>query len=76
MIVDSPYARSIVAKDARENRVSKYLPVSCKLPFTEVICDTFVALISPRWDDTLFVVENEQFAVTRRNVFDTLWERL
>ncbi len=76
IIVDSPYAKEITAKDTRENRQSKFLPASCKLPFTEVITDTFVAFISPRWDDTLFVVENIEFAKTRKNLFETTWARL
>ncbi len=75
LIVDSPYARQIVAKDANENRSSKIIPSYYKLPFTEVICDEFVAFISPRWDNTLFVVENEEFAKTRRAVFELTWEK-
>jgi sugar-specific transcriptional regulator TrmB len=76
LISDSPYARKIVAKDVRENRVSKILPPQYKLPFTEVICDEFVAFISPRWDNTLFIVENEQFAMTRKSMFEMMWQKM
>lgn len=74
LIQDSPQARKIIAKDARENRISKLLPASQKLLFTEIICHDFVAFISPRFDNTLFVVENESFAATRRALFDMLWD--
>jgi len=76
LIVDSPYARTIVAKDFVEGRESKILPPRTKLPFTEVISEHFVAFISPRWDDTLFVVENESFVTTRKSNFDLLWSLL
>jgi hypothetical protein len=76
IIVDSEYARKIVAKDVRENRQSKLLSRTTNLPFTKVISDSFVAFISPRWDNTLFVVENHQFAETEANVFKALWEKL
>jgi|ERR1035437_894497 sugar-specific transcriptional regulator TrmB len=76
IIVDSPYARSIVAKDQKENRASRFLSSKITLPFTEVISEEFVAFISPRWDNTLFVVENERFAETRRHLFDATWDSL
>lgn len=76
IISDSEYARKIVAKDARENRASKILPKTVgKLPFTEVICGNFVAFISPRFENNLFVVEDALFAKTRQSVFDALWEK-
>jgi HTH-type transcriptional regulator, sugar sensing transcriptional regulator len=74
LIMDSPYAREIVAKDARENRESKILSPKHKLPFTEIITKRFVVFISPRWDNTLFVVENENFAVTRNSLFEAMWQ--
>lgn len=76
LIVDSPYARQIVAKDAREGRVSRFLPKGRHLPFTEIITEEFVAFISPRLENTLLVVESEQFAATRTALFETLWDTL
>lgn len=76
IIVDSPYARTIVAKDPMENRQSKFLPKSHSLPFTEVITENFTAFISPRFDNTLFIVENRSFAETRKQLFEELWSRL
>lgn len=76
IIVDSPYARAIIAKDAKENRVSRVLPSRFKLPFTELISEDFVAFISPRTDNTLFVVENDGFAEMRRHLFDAMWDKL
>lgn len=76
LISDSPYAREVIAKDYMENRKSKLLPRAYKIPFTEVICAEFVAFISPRWDNNLFVVENESFAETRKSIFEITWEQL
>lgn len=76
IITDSPYGRDIVAKDRQENRESRILPKRVKIPFTEVIASDFVAFISPRWDNTLFVIENEHFAETRRNLFEAMWQTL
>lgn len=76
IIMNSEYAKKIIAKDLQENRESKVISPRYKLPFTELICDTFVAFISPRWDDTLFVIENANFAETRKNMFEALWEKL
>ncbi len=76
IITDTPYNRKIVAKDPQENRVSKFLPARAKLPFTELITEDFVAMISPRWDDTLFVVADQEFSKTRTALFETLWDKL
>lgn len=76
IIVDSSYARTIVAKDRTENRISKFLPSSTTLPFTEVITEHFVAFISPRFDNILFVVEHKSFAETRIQIFEELWKGL
>lgn len=76
LITDSAYSRRIIAKDARENRVSKLLSPAHKLSFTEIICDDFAAFISPKFQDTLLIIENELFAKTRRSLFDALWNAL
>lgn len=76
IIPDSTYARKIIAKDATENRQSRLLPVHTKLPFTEIICPHLVAYISPRFNDNIFVVEDETFAEGRKVVFDLLWNKL
>jgi sugar-specific transcriptional regulator TrmB len=76
LITDSPYAREIVAKDMSENRTSKLLPPRYPLQFTEIICDEFVAFISPRIENLIIVIENESFAKTRASLFHTLWNAL
>lgn len=76
LIVDSPYARKIIAKDSAENRKSKLLPFDCRLYFTEIISEDFVAFISPRFENMILVVNNEPFAKTRKNLFDVLWKVL
>ncbi len=76
LITDSPYAREIVAKDMSENRTSKLLSPRYPLHFTEIICDEFVAFISPRTDNLIIVIENETFAKTRASPFHILWNTL
>lgn len=76
LITDSPYARKIVEKDARENRASKLLPSRYPLLFTEIVCKDLVAFISPRPDNLIMVIENASFAKTRRAAFEILWNAL
>ncbi|MBI3633581.1 MAG: hypothetical protein HY226_04785 [Candidatus Vogelbacteria bacterium] len=76
LITDSQYAKSIVAKDIRENRVSKFLPDIYKLPFTEIITESIVAFISPRFSNMIFIVENDAFSKTRKSIFESLWQSL
>jgi HTH-type transcriptional regulator, sugar sensing transcriptional regulator len=74
LITDSEYARSIIAKDARENRVSKILPAYYKLPFTEIVCGNFVAFIPPRFEEFIFIIEDGHFAKTRSSLFALNYE--
>src|SRR3989344_1666564 len=76
LISDSKYARGIIAKDARENRVSKILPPIYKLPFTEITCGNFVAFIAPRFEELIFLIEDEMFARTHRSLFEILWNSI
>src|SRR3989338_6839071 len=73
LISDSAYARKIISKDSKENRVSKVLPPAYKLPFTEIITESIVAFISPKFSNMIFVVENDGFSTTRKSVFESLW---
>lgn len=76
LITDSIYARKIVAKDLEENRTSKLLPPHYKLPFTEIITETLVALISPKFDNMIFVIEDSYFSQTRKSIFEALWDSI
>lgn len=76
LISDSPYARRIIAKDTGENRQSKLLPKDYPLLFTEIITKEFVVFISSRFDNMIFVVQNDAFAKTRASIFEVLWEKL
>jgi HTH-type transcriptional regulator, sugar sensing transcriptional regulator len=76
LIVDSPYARKICAKDARENRSSKLISSRYPLPFTEVVAGDLVAFISPRSHNLIMVIENDMFAKTRSSFFNALWDAL
>lgn len=74
LIVDSAYARKLIKDDPSQNRVSKLLPKSTQIPFTEIITDDFAAFISPRWDNFLFVTENDSFVKSRKSMFDLIWK--
>lgn len=76
LISDSAYARKIIAKDSKENRVSKVLPPVYKLPFTEIITESIVAFISPKFSNMIFVVENDGFSATRKSIFESLWHSI
>lgn len=73
LISDSTYARKIIAKDSKENRVSKVLPPAYKLPFTEIITESLVAFISPKFNNMIFIVEDGLFSQTRKSIFESLW---
>lgn len=73
LIVDSLYAREIIRKDKTENRESRLLPTGTRLPFTEVIGTEFVCLFSPKYENLLLIVESEEFADTRRTLFELIW---
>lgn len=74
LIVDSREARRIIAKDPQENRASKLLPPTYRLPSSIVICKNFVAFISPRHEDLLFIVECESIVKTHQGLFNVLWD--
>ena len=66
----------IIAKDKFENRQTRVMPAHTKLPFTEIICPKLVAYISPRFNNNIFIIEDETFAESKRVMFDLLWEKL
>ncbi len=74
IIVDSTYAREhILPKDRMENRKSRLLPLGTRLAFTEIICPNLVAYISPKYNDSIFIIEDSAFAETRKVLFDQIW---
>lgn len=76
LIADSQAARKIVAKDSKESRTSKLLPPAYRLPSTIVICQNFVAFISPRHEDLLFIVDSESVVKTHQAMFNALWDSI
>lgn len=76
IIPDNPYNRKIVARDRQENRQSKFLPGYCRLPFSEIIGENFVAFISPKYGSMHLLIEDSAFARTRQNLFEVLWDSL
>lgn len=76
LITDSRYARKIIATDKEQNRVSKLLPITYRLPYTTIICAKYVAFISPRTENMLIAVEGESFAQHQLALFNALWDLL
>ncbi|MDD5050503.1 MAG: helix-turn-helix domain-containing protein [Candidatus Pacebacteria bacterium] len=77
IITDTHYAKKIIEKDAMENRVSRLLPEKHGiLSFTEIISTKFVAFLARRYESSLFIVEDQKFAETRKMLFETLWDSL
>ena len=76
IISDSTYAKKVIAKDQAEQRESRIMPIGNNLPFTEIIGSKMVIIISPRFYNTIFVVENTEFAETRQKIFNALWKCL
>jgi sugar-specific transcriptional regulator TrmB len=76
IVVDSEYNKKIVSRDVRENRLSKYLPKRYPVLFTEIICENFVAYISPKEDNLIMIIENDSFATTQKSFFENLWNSL
>ncbi len=75
IIIDTPYARTVSARDKNENRETRFLPGGTELFFIEIICEEFVAFISTRAENMIFVVEHDMFAETRKEIFNVLWEK-
>jgi len=76
LVAFSEYAKEVIAKDLRENRVSRMLPHIYKVPVTTIIFGDSVALISPLAEDLILIVESEALAKTQRSLFEALWSLL
>ncbi len=76
LITTSAYAKQIIAKDSQENRISKLLPSTYKLPFTEIITESLVAFISPKFNNMMFIIENDSFSRTRKSLFEIVWHSI
>lgn len=76
LIVFSEYAKKVVAKDKKENRISKYLPHYYKLSVTKIICGNTIVLISPIEENLLLHIVSPSIAATEKAQFDALWELL
>jgi sugar-specific transcriptional regulator TrmB len=76
LIAFSEYAKEIVAKDKAENRVSKMVPHTYKLPYTTIIFGDTVAFISPAGENVMMVAQSPSFAKTQRATFELLWSML
>lgn len=76
LVAFSEYAKEIVRKDKMENRISKIIPHTYKLPYTTIIFGDTVAFISPAGENVMMVAQSPGFAKTQRAVFELLWATL
>jgi hypothetical protein len=73
LIVDSPLAHAIVAKDPEELRASRVLPKGVSLPATIIIFGEEVAFITTRRENAMVLIASGETAVSLRTLFDLLW---
>ncbi|MBI4433946.1 helix-turn-helix domain-containing protein [Candidatus Uhrbacteria bacterium] len=73
LIVDSPTARRIVAKDAEELRESRLLPSGTTFPATTITFGEEVGFITTRRENTMILIASGEIAVTLRATFELLW---
>jgi sugar-specific transcriptional regulator TrmB len=76
LVAFSEYAKEIVKKDKLENRVSKIIPHTYKLPYTTIIFGDTVAFISPAGENVMMVANSASFAKSQRSLFELLWAML
>ncbi len=75
LIPEKPYGKEIVSKDRSENRESKFLPATMKLPYTLAFSEDKVLIISSRSENLVMVWDSPKFAVTLRSLFEELWSK-
>lgn len=76
LITDSVLAREITAKDRCEGRTSKILPTHHQLPTTIIVNDELTALIAPKNEDLILVIESPSLARTQRSLLELVWSSL
>ena len=53
------------------NNTSNY-----QTPFTTIIFKNQVALISPRFEHVMLIIESQAYAQTQKNIFELIWDLL
>ncbi len=76
IITHSRYARDIVTKDAKENRISKIAPREFLFPATEIIFGDKVAIFTGRFENIIMLIDSEEISNTHRAYFEILWKNL
>lgn len=76
IVADCEYARGVAAKDAAENRETRFLPAGFPVPVVEVACEALAFFALPRQDGTVIVVDYPEFGQSRLAVFDAVWATL
>ncbi len=72
----SEYAKEIIAKDKKENRVSKILPHTYKVSCTTIIFGDRVAFISPASEGMILVIKSVELAKTQKTLFEAFWDMI
>lgn len=75
IITDSRYAREIINKDTRENRISKLVPNEFLFPATEIIFGNKVAIFSGRFENIIMLIDSEEISKTHRAYFELIWSK-
>jgi sugar-specific transcriptional regulator TrmB len=74
LIIDSRYAREIIAKDAKELRESRLLPTNSQIPATIIVFDNKIAYLTTRRENIMILLASGDVAITFRTMFDLMWK--
>jgi sugar-specific transcriptional regulator TrmB len=75
LIRDSKDARTIVKKDKKELRESRFLPSDIHLPSTVIVFADQVAFITTRKENTMILLASGDVALTYKTLFDLIWAK-
>ncbi|HBR80372.1 MAG: hypothetical protein UX09_C0051G0011 [Candidatus Uhrbacteria bacterium GW2011_GWE2_45_35] len=74
LIIDSRYAREIIAKDQKELRESRLLPSNSQVPATIIVFDNKIAYLTTRRENIMILLASGDVAITFRTMFDLMWQ--
>ncbi|MBA3047869.1 hypothetical protein KKC83_00260 [Patescibacteria group bacterium] len=73
---NSPWARKMQSRDRKDNRNTRLMPKEFVFPSTEIIFGDKIAMFSTAKENTILVIESQDFAQTHRVYFEMLWKFL
>lgn len=74
LLVCNDYSKYVQKRDNRENRETRFLPKNVTISFIEVITPFSVFFFSHKDKNFSFEIRDPEFAQTKRNLFDILWQ--